>query len=103
MQHTLDSLQAVLDRGADPLTEAAIKDAMAKLKSVNRLYVDMMLKHDALLTQEAQRLDQRIYAETDPLGGVRFYANTAQGRITSVSAHMVKAQLDRQSELQGQA
>lgn len=95
MQHTLDALQAILDRGTDPLTEAAVKDGIAKLKTINRMYVEMKLKHDALLTQEAQRLDSRIHAEYDPLGGTRFYADHPGGRITSVSAELVKALLDQ--------
>lgn len=97
MQHTLDALQAALDGGGLPQTAvAAIEDGIRKLKHVNRLYVEIKIKHDDLLTKEAQRLDSRIKAETDSLGGVRFYANGPHGRIVSVSAHMVKAQLDQQ-------
>lgn len=97
MQHTLDALQAALDKGGLPQEAiAAIEDGIRKLKHVNRLYVELKLKHDDLLTLESKRLDPRIKAESDPLGGVRFYADTADGRITSVSAHLVKARLDKQ-------
>lgn len=96
MNHTLEALQVALNNGGlPPQADAAIRDGIRKLTQVNRMYVDMKIKHDLLLTKEAQNLDPRIKAETDSIGGVRFFADHPAGRIVSVSAHMVKAQLDQ--------